>query len=480
MTPVLGAEIEAFRYADAAGDALSGVGLEFASGALVGIVGAAGSGKSTLGAVAAGLLPRAMHGAVQGAEDGGHDGDRLTARLDIAGQRLVFGPGAAPRIDVAAWARRVAMLPQDARHYLSGVRATVREELAFGLENAGVPRARMVAAVDAAADELGIVGLLDASPERISGGQERLVAIAALAVTGPAAVILDEPLAGLDAHARAEVGGLIARLRARGTAVVALAAEYDELIRAADAVHVLSGGRTVATGAPGEVRAAAGQHGVLIGAEPPERSTRGAAGEVLLEFEGVRLRHRGAAEPAVDGFDLRVAAGCCTALLGPNGAGKTTVLKAAAGLLAPEAGRVRAEGAGLLLQNPADQLFERTVEREVGFGLPGGRRNPAVAEVLGRLGLAAVAGTHPYELPASQARLVALASVLARRPRVLLLDEPTVALDAAGRRRLLDAVRDSRRRGSAVLVSTHDEDFAAAVAQEDVRLAGRGGRPVGA
>ncbi|MCO1339846.1 hypothetical protein BJH93_13230 [Kocuria polaris] len=475
MSVVLGAEIEAFRYAEAAEDALAGVGLEVAAGALVGIVGAAGSGKSTLGAVAAGLLPRATHGS----EADGHDGDRLTARLDVSGQRLQFGLGGAPRIDVGAWARRVGLLPQDARHYFSGVRATVREELAFGLENAGVPRARMSAAVDAVADELGIAGLLAASPERISGGQERLVAIAALAVAAPAVLVLDEPLAGLDAHVRAEVVGLVARLRARGTAVVVLAAEFDELIRAADVVHVLSGGRTVAAGTPDAVMPTAGAHGVLISTEAPGEVPGKAPGrrgeDVLLEFEGVRLRHRSAAKAAVDGLDLQVGAGCCTALLGPNGAGKTTVLKAAAGLLAPEAGRVRAEQPGLLLQNPADQLFERTVEREVGFGLAGGRRNPAVADTLARLGLENAAGAHPYELPASQRRLVALASVLARHPRVLLLDEPTVALDAAGRRFLMSAIWDACERGAAVLVSTHDESFAAAVAQESVRLTGREG-----
>jgi len=471
VSVILGAEIEAFRYAEAAEDALAGVGLDVAAGALVGIVGAAGSGKSTLGAVAAGLLPRAAHES----EAAEHDGDLLTARLDVAGQRLHFGPGRAPRIDVAAWARRVGLLPQDARHYLSGVRATVREELAFGLENAGVPRARMSAAVDSVADGLGIAGLLASSPERLSGGQERLVAIAALAVAAPAVLVLDEPLAGLDAHVRAEVVGLISRLRARGTAVVALAAEYDELISTADVVNVLSDGRTVAAGTPGEVRATAGEHGVLIDVDDPEARPRATGAEVLLEFEGVRLRHRSAARPAVDGLDLRVAGGCCSALLGPNGAGKTTVLKAAAGLLAPEAGRVRAEEPGLLLQNPADQLFERTVEREVGFGLAGGRRNPAVAETLARLGLESAARAHPYELPASQRRLVALASVLARRPRVLLLDEPTVALDAAGRRFLMSAIHDALDRGAGVLVSTHDESFAAAVAQESIRLTGRDG-----
>ncbi|MFD1213953.1 energy-coupling factor ABC transporter ATP-binding protein, partial [Arthrobacter sp. GCM10027362] len=175
------------------------------------------------------------------------------------------------------------------------------------------------------------------------------------------------------------------------------------------------------------------------------------------------------------GVDLDVRAGECVALTGPNGTGKTTLLKMALGLVRPDSGTVRVAGldatatpvgklaaaAGLLFQNPADQLFERTVLREVSFGPPRSRPEPeAVREALDACGLPAVANAHPYELPASQRRLVALATVLTRGPKVLVLDEPTVSLDGHGRELLGRILAGARERGTAVLLSTHDLPFA--------------------
>ena len=196
----------------------------------------------------------------------------------------------------------------------------------------------------------------------------------------------------------------------------------------------------------------------------------------LLEFSGVHLGYPGSAGPVVAGLDLQLRAGECVALAGPNGTGKTTVLKAAAGLMRPAAGRVAGNASsggsvGLLLQNPVDQLFERTVRREVAFGLP--KRGPQAAripEVLASLGLADEAETHPYELPASARRLVALATVLVREPTVLLLDEPTEALDADGLARLHAAIGSVLDRGGAVLLATHDEAFMAATAHRVHRM----------
>jgi len=128
---------------------------------------------------------------------------------------------------------------------------------------------------------------------------------------------------------------------------------------------------------------------------------------------------------------------------------------------------------GLLFQEPRDQLFERTAEREVAFGLvPGPPATAAVRRALAAVGLADAAGRHPAELPASQQRLLALATVLARQPSVMALDEPTVALDRHGLAALDTAVRHAAAEGAAVVLVTHDLAYARQLAHLTVRLAG--------
>lgn len=449
---VLELELTRFRYSGAARDTLAGINLSLAQGSLTVIVGDSGSGKSSLGAVLAGMLPR-------------HGGDELEATLQLASQEIRHGAGAGVRIDPVGWARVVGLLPQDARHYLSGVRETVEEELALGMENVGVPRARMRERVAALADKLGLQALLTRDPSKLSGGQERLVALAALALTEAPVLVLDEPLAGLDAAAAARVWALVGQLRSAGTALVLLTRSLDRLAADADHVLWLRDGRCHETEGPS----------ATVPAPLPVRRPA-ADTPALLEFSGVHLRYPDSAAAVVAGLDIRLSAGECVALAGPNGTGKTTVLKAAAGLVRPSAGRVAGSAVaggsvGLLLQNPVDQLFERTVHREVAFGLP--RRGPLadrVPEVLASLGLAHEAETHPYELPASLRRLVALATVLVREPTVLLLDEPTEALDAAGLARLHSAIEAVLHRGGAVLLATHDEAFMATAAQRVHRM----------
>jgi energy-coupling factor transport system ATP-binding protein len=183
---------------------------------------------------------------------------------------------------------------------------------------------------------------------------------------------------------------------------------------------------------------------------------------------------------ALDDVWLEIASGESVAIIGENGAGKSTLARHLNGLLRPTKGRVLigesnsakisvaklASRVGFVFQNPDEQLFERTVEAEVGFGprnlgLPKEDIHFAVLDALKRVGLAEHAHEHPYDLHISQRRLVALAATLAMNTPIVVLDEPTTGQDAFGVSLiggLVDALRSERR---TVITVTHDIDFCA-------------------
>lgn len=497
-SPLLGAEITGFCFHGEDVPALHRLGISIQGGALATVLGGSGSGKSTLGRLLGGWLRPG-------------DAGVLTGRLSLAGTVLEFRGGSAdPRIDSAAWSERVAYVPQDPASMLSTVSSTVAEELAFGLENRGTARPEMLQAVRRTAELLGLVALLDRDPATLSGGELRRLALGCALITQPDVLILDEPLASLDADGAAQFRGLIRGLTAAGTAVVQLSQTADELARSAEHWTVLDAGTVTASGSPGRVAASSQLAATGVVVEPlpasglPVRTGRPAElarhGVPLLEASGLAFsypgprrgtrRGPGAAAPAqlLAGLDLAVQAGETVAITGPNGAGKSTLLRHLSGLLRPAAGLIRLRGSsiadvpagtlaaeiGLLFQHPRDQLFERTVLREVSFGLRKlvghGQAGARALEALAAVGLADAAAAHPAELPASQQRLLALATVLARQPAVLVLDEPTIGLDRFGLEALQSAAETAAARGAAVVLVTHDLGYARRTADRVLEL----------
>ncbi|MFP5313425.1 MAG: ABC transporter ATP-binding protein, partial [Actinomycetes bacterium] len=393
--PVLAARIRDFTFHDRQVPVLRDVALSLAPGSFTAILGASGSGKSTLGRLLAGWLPPGGHGTLSGF-------------LELSGTRLEFDGGPAdPRIDPAQWGRHVGFVPQDPATVLSTVRATVAEELAFGLENAGMQRGSMQAAVQRTAGLLGLRGLLDQDPARLSGGQLRRLAIGCAIIADPQVLIMDEPFASLDDAGANGLAALVRDLLTQGTAVVILSQAVDPLLREAGTWTVLTYGRVTANGAPSAVGrdalpAAIRRRDLAAASRPvPRLSSRPAqplpAEPAALELRNVSFHYPGAPasrrrrrrqQPshrsmALQGVDLAVRPGEIVAVTGPNGAGKSTLLRHLNGLLQPTSGTVLVRGSdiagspvgqtaasvGLLFQQPRDQLFERTVLREVAFGL---------------------------------------------------------------------------------------------------------------
>jgi energy-coupling factor transporter ATP-binding protein EcfA2 len=502
------------RYYGRDRDALEDIDLRVAAGDLVGVAGPNGAGKSTLVLAVTGLIPRIIRARLSG-----------TIRLGGSPSSL-DGDGTSTE--------RVGVVFSNPANQLSGTKVSVREELAFGLENVGVPRAEMDPRIDATLDRLGIAHLAARYPYALSGGEQQRVAIASIVVMDPHVLVLDEPTGQLDPAGTEAVAGMLLTLARAGTGVVI--AEHDPaVLRHTTRCLVLSDGRSVAEDAP--ARALGSDVLRPIGLEPPpEIAIAEALGlppdrrfdvERIVEaiaavqadgsrpgrpherapapapspspadaapwdpvrrheptpIELLALVHRyPSGVDALSGVDLLLSPWTSVAIVGENGSGKTTLVKHFDGLLRPTAGRVRVGGRdiarvpvhelaatiGFVFQDPDDQLFNRSVEREVRFGpdnlhLPDETVTRLVTQALIATGLEEERATNPYDLDVSRRKLVALASVLAMDPAVLVLDEPTTGQDARGIARVASVVRTWTGLRRTVVAITHDMAFAAAM-----------------
>ncbi len=199
-----------------------------------------------------------------------------------------------------------------------------------------------------------------------------------------------------------------------------------------------------------------------------------------LAVEGLVHVYREGSVRALDGIDLHIGAGERVALIGQNGSGKTTLVRHLNGLLRPTAGRVMVDGqdastmtvaqlasrVGLVFQDPDRQVFAGSVRAEVEFGprnlgRSGTDLHDAVAAALDVTGLTGDEATNPYDLGMARRKLLALASVLAMRTPVLVLDEPTTGQDARGVERVRTVVKDAATDGRTVVAISHDMRFVA-------------------
>jgi energy-coupling factor transport system ATP-binding protein len=475
VTPVLALEAVTYAYPDTAAPALRDVTLTVEPGEFVVLAGGSGSGKSTLLRAASGLAPH-FHGGT------------FAGRLACGGlDTRAHGPA-----ELAAVAGTLFQDPET-----QVVMASVRAELAFPLENRGWAPAAVARGVEEAALALGIAGLLDRSTRDLSGGELQRVALGAALAGRPRLLLLDEPTSQLDPVAGDELLGVLRRVNEEwGTAVLLAEHRLERCLPAADRVVALHAGAIAFDGAPGEFAAWAPPElqppvtrlCALAGAPERPATVKGARRALASRIAALPPdvpvdagRPRPAAAPAVAlrrawyeikdgpailrGVDLALAPGDAVALMGRNGAGKSTLLKVAAGLLAPTRGKVGGGRVALLLQHPGDYALRD----RVGDELP--------ADELAAAGLGHLADRHPRDISGGERQRLALAIVLhGERPAVVCLDEPTRGMDRAHKDALVALARGLSAQGSAVVVATHDAEFAAAFATRTVLLGD--GRPV--
>jgi energy-coupling factor transporter ATP-binding protein EcfA2 len=225
-----------YHYPRATEPALNGVTLDIPAGQFCAVIGANGAGKSTLCYTLAGFVPHFYRG-------------NLTGRVEVAGIDV-------PAASLAALAGQVGLVFANPFNQITGARFTVREEIAFGLENLGVPPAEMETRIDQIMAFAGLSELADRSPFALSGGQQQRLAIASVLVMRPPVVVLDEPTSQLDPIGSKEVFAVLRDLAATDEATVVLAEQKLEWVAVfADRVIVLHEGCIVADGLPGDVLA---------------------------------------------------------------------------------------------------------------------------------------------------------------------------------------------------------------------------------
>jgi energy-coupling factor transport system ATP-binding protein len=499
VAPALALERLSYSYPRAAAPALFDVSLEVAPGEFVLLAGRSASGKSTLLRAACGLVPHFHGGEIEG-------------RVEVAGlDAITAGPG-----ELAAAVGYVAQDPET-----QVVSTTVAAEIELPLEMRGDGPGDRARAVEEVALALAIPHLLGRAVDTLSGGELQRVALAAALVTRPRLVLLDEPTSQLDPVAGDELIWLLRRLNEEwGVAVVLAEHRLERCLAAADRVVAVEAGRIGFDGAPREflgwtremdptLTTPAARLFSLAGVEPLPVGVRdarrtlgeggppGAATAVPHPGKGprreisppsrlsrrrrtrtegafaaaglwVELDRGGRPRDVLRGVDLTVAPGERVALMGRNGAGKSTLLRTAAGLLDPVAGRVAADRMALLTQNPSDFL----VRERVGDELPG---EPGLA-ALRAVGMEHAIDADPRDLSGGERQRLALAIALAGRldgdgvPGLVALDEPTRGMDR-GRKDDLQALVDRlAAQGAAIVIATHDVEFAAEFAQRVVLL----------
>lgn len=487
-----------FSYGSGAEPALRGINLRIASGEFVLVSGPSGGGKSSLCRCINGLIPHFYGGKVSG-------------KVVVDGMDVL---NHSPR----ELATRVGMTFQDPENQL--VTLSVDQEIAFGMENLGWPVDLIRKRLEESLDTIGIAHLRSREMHELSGGEKQKVAIAAVLALHPSILIMDEPTSELDPKGAEEVLSIVQRLNDElGLTVILVEHRIERVAHLVDRVILVSNGRIAADGSPREVLGSPIPHEIGIGVPPivelavrlhangasrdhipltvkegrpflearlkngcsPQlrEECRPKSGEPIIEVENLWYAYPSGPTALAD-VSLTFHRGEFAAIMGRNASGKSTLVKHFNGLLKPTRGSVRVNGrdtskataaelgrtVGFVFQNPNDHLFADTVEEEIAlvlrnFGFPREETRERMEGMLRAFRLEHRRRGYPRYLSGGEKQRVALASVLAARPQVLVLDEPTRGMDHRLKHELMAYLEAYRREGNTVILVTHDVEMVA-------------------
>jgi energy-coupling factor transport system ATP-binding protein len=497
---VITAEHLKYRYPHTTALVLDDLSFSIEKGEFIGIVGENGAGKSTLCQALIGLVPQFYKGA-------------------YGGTVLIEGENA-KETPVAELCKKIGLVFQNPFNQLSGAKDTVFGEICFGLQNLGIETAEMEARAARVLKLLDIEAYRDRNPFDLSGGQMQRVALASILVMEPDIIVLDEPTSQLDPQGSEEVFRAVDTLTKQGFTIVMVEQKMNKIADYCDRVMLLHKGKMVAFDTPEQIfsREDLASYGVgeptitrvcrTFGVKKENGCYPATLPDALSlheQFKKEEIRKRKEAlfvrehakterevfsiedlgfsytpdVPVIEGLNLKLTH-TPTAIIGQNGAGKTTLVKLLKGLLKPTGGAIwfggediagktvamMASSVGYVFQNPDDQIFKYHVLDEVLFGpknigMPEEEAMRRAKDALAFVGLGEKAQENPYDLELSERKLVTIASVIAMNPDVIILDEPTIAQDDAGRKKLGSIIETLSGEGKFVLAILHDMEFVA-------------------
>jgi len=477
-----------WKYKGTRKQVLKGINLNIAKGEFIGIMGPSSAGKTTLCLTLNGIIPQRIPGEFSGSVK--------VLNMDTE------------QNDVSEIALKVGMVFEDPESQF--IMSTVEDELIIGLEPLGYNREEIRDRIQWALEIVGLdQSFLKRSPLELSGGEKQRLAIAAMLAKKPEILILDEPTSDLDPIGKEEVLNSIRKIKDElNMTIIMVEHEAEIMAELADRLVLLSDGKILFESQPREFFAKV-EELMNLGVYPPQ-VTRLASKlripqSIITLSEAVKImknlkvrkpkleKKRGKTDRkpilecqnilfsytkdqlTIKNISLKIYEQEYIGLVGPNGSGKSTLAKLLSGLLKPQQGKIIIQDKeiskynklelsniiGYIFQNPDHQLFNQNIREEVAFGLKLRKYKKEFIEkkvenVLREIGLWELRDEHPFFLSKGERRRLALASIIAIEPKILIVDEPTTGQDKGYGYKLLELLdRLRKEKGMTIIVITH-------------------------
>ena len=421
-----------YSYPTSKTQVLKDINLQIKEGEFVLITGPTGSGKSTLLYCLNGLIPHLFEG-------------------ELSGHIMVDSLSPKDKT-IREISKSVGIVFQNPDNQIFMLR--VEDDVAFGCENLLLPREETIRRRDCALRQIGLWEIRSEETFKLSGGQKQRLAISSIYAMGPKVFLFDEPTTDLDQKGRGEFLEILRRLKSEGKTIFLVEHQYQGFLPLADKVVFL-------------------EEGKIVNDYPqPNFNLREikrvvSDSEITIELKDIYFEYE-KGKPILRNIDLKIKKGELVALLGDNGSGKTTLFKIILGLFKPQQGSISLLNlsnptledligkVGFLFQNPDEQLFTRSVEEEIAFGPKYLKKDVNLNYYLDLAKFHTLSDRHPQTLSRGERQILALLSMLAIEPEIIILDEPTTGLDYKSWYNLLKILNKLTTQGKTVIFSTHN------------------------